>query len=68
MGAQPHDGATTELTHDKNVVLEARTIEEEHAGATIPTVPTSALGDASSQRPPLLREYSATRRALRDKT
>jgi hypothetical protein len=28
----------------KNVVLEARTVEEEHAGETIPTVSTSAPG------------------------
>jgi hypothetical protein len=28
----------------ENVVLEARTVEEEHAGATIPTVSTSAPG------------------------
>jgi hypothetical protein len=28
----------------ENVVLEARTVEEEHAGETIPTVSTSASG------------------------
>ena len=28
----------------ENVVLEARIVEEEHAGATIPMMPTSALG------------------------
>jgi len=28
----------------KNVVLEGHTVEEEHAGATIPTVSTNALG------------------------
>jgi hypothetical protein len=28
----------------ENVVLEARIVEEEHTGATIPTVPTDALG------------------------
>ena len=28
----------------ENVVLEARTVEEEHAGETIPTVSASALG------------------------
>jgi len=65
---QLHDGATTELAHDENVVLEARTAEEEHAGATISTVSTSAPGDASLQRPPLQHEYPATRRALRDRT
>jgi len=65
---QLHDGATIELAHDENVVLEARTVEEEHTGETIPMVSTSALGDASLQRPPLQREYPATRRALHDRT
>jgi len=51
----------------ENDVLEAHTIEEDDMGETIPTLSTSALGDASSQQPPLHREYPATEHALIDR-
>jgi hypothetical protein len=33
------------VSMEDNVILEGHTVEEEHAGETIPTVPTSALGN-----------------------
>ena len=32
------------VSMENNVVLEGHTFEEEHAGETIPTMPTNALG------------------------
>jgi hypothetical protein len=32
------------VSMEENVVLESRTVEEEHVGATIPTLSTNALG------------------------